>query len=195
MRSDFDRAASHVLDFINASPNLQARSASRHIAAVERDGGRGRGRGGGRGAGRGGRGRGRGSGMPAEADIERAIDRIRRKYFTGQAGYVPSDEYKKMTPAEQQAVFRCRGEKPGGRPPPAPARMAAAAGNPNVSHIAEIIHAIGALGRKFGEAELGPPDPSDGDTSDEPATKRAKSNRSNPALGRQKMLTWAPPER
>ena len=195
LRSNFDAAASHVLDFINASPNLQARSASRHIAAVERDGGRGRGRGGGRGAGRGGRGRGRGSGMPAEADIERAIDRIRRKYFTGQAGYVPSDEYKKMTPAEQQAVFRCRGEKPGGRPPPAPARMAAAAGNPNVAHIAEIIHAIGALGRKFGEAELGPPDPSDGDTSDEPATKKAKSNRSNPALGRQKMLTWAPPER
>ena len=110
LKGNFDLAASHIQDFINASPNLQARSASRHLAAVERDGGCGRGRGGGRGAGRGGRGRGRGTGMPAESDIDQQMNRIRRKYFTGLSGYVPSDDYKKMTPAEQQAVYQCRGE-------------------------------------------------------------------------------------
>ena len=96
MQRDFEISARHFLDFISMTPSLQNNSTAK-VSSVIRNGGE-------RGVRR---GSDRGSVMPDKSDVQASMGAIKKKYFREyERGYVPTAKYKKMSKAQQQAVYR-----------------------------------------------------------------------------------------
>ena len=96
MQGDFDIVERHFLDFIAMNPSLQKNDTDKLSSSNRSSGGRG-----------GGRGSDRVSSMPAESDVQVAMNAINNKYFlVSERGYIPTAKSNNVYNAEQQAVYR-----------------------------------------------------------------------------------------
>ena len=176
MQADFDECARHFLDFIEATPAIQY-APSQNISEVRgerRDGAR--------------RPKGsRSAGIGVESEILAAMPRIKEKYFrNGPKSFVPTTDYEAMNESNRQAVWRVRAELNGNARTPK--------GTGNAKEVTKLKRTVASLSRANAQLEKEMAQNSDEasifDENDVSFSggdqKKKKSNKNNPALGRQK---------